>query len=198
MGGARLLSISHMTMNAEDRRETLYREYNGLVMAIISAKLFDAPRPEIEDVAAGVWAKLFSEGCRRLDGFAHRAKFSTWLAQVAKNAAKDHLRKKKLLSVPLDAALGGDEDGRCLSDILPDGAPQPLDSLLDRETHAIVLAAVDGLPAIYRDVVRLRFFEGYPVAEIARRCGIDEDTVYVWLGRAFAKLRKATALADDA
>ena len=50
--------------------------------------------------------------------------------------------------------------------------------------------AVDGLPAKYREAVRLRYGEGYGIREIARLLGIPESTVRTRLERARTMLRR--------
>jgi hypothetical protein len=92
--------------------------------------------------------------------------------------------------VSLDALVEDDENAHDLLDILPDRSPDPLNLLLAREFRKEVLSAVRRLPKIYRDVVYLKFYKRLDAAEIAGRCGIDEDTVYVRLARAFGKLRE--------
>ena len=60
----------------------------------------------------------------------------------------------------------------------------------------MVLEAVLALPAKYRDVVYLFYYEQYTASEIAALLRRNENTVYTQLKRAKALLRES--LGDDA
>ncbi len=74
-----------------------------------------------------------------------------------------------------------------------DSAAGPLESLLDRETRAIVQECFATLDHEYRDVLTMRL-EGLKYGEIARRMGANENTVAAWVSRGVralsAKIRK--------
>ena len=52
-----------------------------------------------------------------------------------------------------------------------------------------VLAAVNALPANYRTVIYLFYYEGYQAAEIASVLGVPTATVHTRLARGRAKLK---------
>ncbi len=54
-----------------------------------------------------------------------------------------------------------------------------------------VLAAVNDLPARYRSVIYLYYYEGYPAAEIGKILGIPTATVHTRLARGRARLKTA-------
>jgi len=64
-----------------------------------------------------------------------------------------------------------------------------LASALARERARVVAAAVDALPERARRTLRLRYYEGLPAAEIARREGVPTSTVRNRVRRALARLR---------
>ena len=66
------------------------------------------------------------------------------------------------------------------------------------EEHRAVLQAVQSLPAAYRDVVYLHYYEGYTAPEIARILGKNVNTIYTRLTRARGLLREALGGDDDA
>lgn len=114
----------------------------------------------------------------------HTASFASpehekaWIIRVTINACKDLLRSVfRRRTVPLDEAAE-----------LP--APP--------EEHRAVLQAVQGLPAAYRDVVYLHYYEGYTAPEIAQILGKNVNTVYTRLTRARGLLRQALGGDDDA
>ncbi len=61
-----------------------------------------------------------------------------------------------------------------------------------------VLQAVQALPAAYRDVVYLHYYEGYTAPEIAGILGKNVNTVYTRLTRARGLLRRTLGGDDDA
>jgi RNA polymerase sigma-70 factor (ECF subfamily) len=107
--------------------------------------------------------------------FRGEAKLTTWLHQVARNRAVDHLRRVRA------------------ADPLGDGGREPVPapgtaarmSSLVASRHA-VRQLLDELPERYRDAVTLRDVEGLPYAEVATRLGRNLNTAksHVARGRA--------------
>ncbi len=64
------------------------------------------------------------------------------------------------------------------------------------ESHGEVLSAVLSLPQKYKDVVYLRYYEGYTAVEIGRILKKNENTVYTLLSRA-KKILKEKLAGDD-
>ena len=101
-----------------------------------------------------------------------------WIIRVTINACKDLLRsvfRRRTLS-------------------LEEVAEQPAPA----DEHQAVLQAVQALPAAYRDVVYLHYYEGYTVPEIAGILGKNVNTVYTRLTRARGLLRRTLGGDDDA
>ncbi|MCY3003060.1 MAG: sigma-70 family RNA polymerase sigma factor [Planctomycetota bacterium] len=75
-----------------------------------------------------------------------------------------------------------------------DGArPEVLDEPTLREREELLRSVVDAvltLEPAYREVVMLRWFEGLPPRDIARRLGLEPNVVHTRLSRAHAKLRE--------
>ncbi len=123
-------------------------------------------REDTEDVFQNVFLKYLLYDGEFRDGEHEKA----WFIRVTVNACKDHL--KGLLrrrTVPLEVL--AEEEG------------------LEPE-HREVLDAVLSLPAKYRDVIYLHYYEGYAAAEIAAILGARENTVYSLLSRGRDQLRK--------
>lgn len=93
-----------------------------------------------------------------------------WFIRVTINACKDYLKgwfRHRVL---------------CLEELAEDAASIP------PESHE-VLDAVFALPAKYKDVIYLHYYEGYSAAEIGRLLGRRENTVYSLLARGRAMLK---------
>lgn len=88
-----------------------------------------------------------------------------WLIRVATNACRDLLRDFfRKNTVPLEK-------------ILEYGTEE-------KQENRGVMEAVLSLPAKYKDVVYLHYYEGYTAGEISRILGKNVNTVYTYLNRA--------------
>lgn len=98
----------------------------------------------------------------------------TWITRIAINVLKNHLRSSWWRRV---------DSGQALAEI---PAPEP-DT---RERDDALLSAVMELPAKYREVVLLYYYQGFRQAEIAALLRVAESTVAVRLSRARARMRQ--------
>jgi len=95
-----------------------------------------------------------------------------WLIRVAKNTAKDLIRRRKMRT-----AVDLDDMCELIADVSPgDATFEILDQLMD-------------LPAKYRVVIHLHYFEGYKIDEIAGLLEISAGSVAMRLKRGREKLR---------
>ncbi len=72
----------------------------------------------------------------------------------------------------------------------PEGLPATDEIAARLELHRIVVSAVENLAPGYRQVIVLRFFDGFTPAEIAERSGEPVETVRTRMKRAIAMLRE--------
>jgi RNA polymerase sigma factor (sigma-70 family) len=68
-----------------------------------------------------------------------------------------------------------------------DASPDTLDGMIQRETRAIVADCFDTLDRDHRRVLELRM-DGLKYGEIARRLGVNENTVATWISRGTREL----------
>lgn len=139
-------------------------------------RLFD--RHLAEDVTSTVFLKVMHS----LDSFDGKmASFRSWLLRIATNVVYDHLREARRRSdvmqrvarnAPRDAVFTFASD----------------DDLFERK--ALLRQALLSLKPKYQTVIALRFFEDMRPIEIAGCLGEKPSTVYTWLSRATAQLRK--------
>jgi RNA polymerase sigma factor (sigma-70 family) len=66
-----------------------------------------------------------------------------------------------------------------------------VDDVCRRESHAIVVGAIDGLDEVARVAVKMRYYDALPSKQIARLLGISADAVDMRLIRARKRLRDA-------
>lgn len=100
------------------------------------------------------------------------AYFRTWLTRIVINCATDICRKRKP-SAPLEEA-----------------GLLPAEEGLEWEDRMDLRDAVDRLPEKYQDVVKLKYFDGLTIREIAAQMRMPEGTVSAQLSRAVKLLRK--------
>lgn len=105
-----------------------------------------------------------------------------YLGAVARNKAKDFLRKKKLATLVLD------DDILVFSDSVEK-------EFLQKEQQAIVKKALDRLSAEDRDIFIRYYYRYEKVSDIARQMGMNEQTVKSRLARGRKFLKQV--LMDD-
>ena len=110
--------------------------------------------------------------------------FDNWLFTVARNLAFDHMRRYRPES--LDEPM---PSGESRLELLASDSPGAMEEMLGAERAALVGAAMETLPLIFREVLSLRFEEGMKLEEIAGILQIPLSTVKSRLRRALEDLR---------
>ena len=138
-----------------------------------------------DDEAADVVQETYLKAYRNLEQFAGRAKFSTWLTRIAVYEARARYRKSRARG---DAHRGSAPPKTLLDEPTPDLDPEK--RALIGEVKAIVEAAIDTLPDLYRTVFVMRGVEELSTADTAQCLNLTEDAVKTRLRRARVLLRK--------
>jgi RNA polymerase sigma-70 factor (ECF subfamily) len=137
---------------------------------------------EAEDLFQQSWVRVASQ-IRRYDP---RRNFDAWLFTLARNLAIDHLRRVRPES--LDAREEGETEKTPAA--LRDSAPAAIDVLIARERTYRLAEALDELPALYREVLSLRFEEEMKLEEIAQVLDAPLSTIKSRLRRGLEGLRR--------
>jgi RNA polymerase sigma factor (sigma-70 family) len=137
------------------------------------ARLFVDDRDAAEDIVQESFLRL-ARHAGRIDAI-DRA--PAYLRSIVLNLARDHNRRG-LVSLRHHATLGREMD------VVDDAA----DQLVRSEDHQRVLDAVRRLPSRQRDCITLRYFEEYPVDQIASTLGLSVNSVKTHLQRALGAL----------
>ncbi|HYX67836.1 MAG TPA: sigma-70 family RNA polymerase sigma factor [Terriglobales bacterium] len=140
-------------------------------------------RTAAEDLFQETWVRVLERG-RQYDG---KSKFETWLFAIARHLLIDSLRRKSAASLD---ALRDPEEGTAPYEPADEG-PSAYESLAGREQEAQVTAAIAGVPAVYREVLVLRFQEDLKLEEIASVVGAPVSTVKSRLYRGLEAIRQA-------
>ncbi len=130
-----------------------------------------------------------------LKGFTHLSQFrgdsqlSTWLVRIGLNESIMVLRKRRR-DVPLEpeAGLSGKVED---SPVAYQSEKAQADSGIVRtEAGGLLHKALRRLPARARQVLHLRYLEGYSIEETAKRLDLSRGSVKAYACRARARLRK--------
>ena len=150
----------------------LVRRHQDRVFGFI-LRMLDA-RDEAMELTQDVFVKAW----QALPGWRPEARFSTWLLQIARNAALDQLRRRRVIQfAPL-------EDGMDVADT----APGPEARYASRQRQALLENALQQIAAEHREILLLREIEDLSYGELAAVLGIAEGTVKSRLARARAAL----------
>ena len=149
----------------DERAEYLVEHYADLILR--TGKTWLGDMDDAKDICQTVLIKLLENPREFPDPVQERA----WVIRVAVNECKNWRKTAWFRRrVPLDESLR-----------LAAEDPEPEDGSL--------LAQVQALPAMYREVIFLRYYEGYEVKEIAALLGRSPALVSTHLKRGKEKLR---------
>jgi RNA polymerase sigma-70 factor, ECF subfamily len=140
-------------------------------------------RERAEDFFQETWIRVLERG-HQYDG---KSKFEAWLFAIARHLVIDWQRQKKMQS--LDALTDPEQDQPL--QIAAQNEPSPLHQVLSHEQEAGVQKSLGRVPAIYREVLLLRFQEELGLEEIAAVLAAPLSTVKSRLYRGLEAVREA-------
>jgi RNA polymerase sigma-70 factor, ECF subfamily len=146
-------------------------------------RLYRAVRSVVrtESDAEEVMQQSYVQAYAALGGFAHSAKFSTWLIRIGLNAALSSKRRDARFASNETSPLSSEENAL---ERLPSPLPTPEDKASTRELSQLLERVLDALPQGYRTVLMLREVEGLSTSEAALALGVSDDVVKTRLHRA--------------
>ncbi|HMB53526.1 MAG TPA: sigma-70 family RNA polymerase sigma factor [Thermoanaerobaculia bacterium] len=176
--------VEEALAGSQDAFRELVRRFERPVFSLVVRMVRD--RTTAEDLTQEAFVKAF----RGLDGYDASRKFSSWLFKIAHNATIDHLRRRELDTVPLEAPAGDDDEaGGGLARVLADPASRGPDVVAGRGDLATALRqSVRLLRPEYREIVLLRYGEGMAYEEIAEIAELPLGTVKTYIHRARKEL----------
>ena len=136
-----------------------------------------------EDFFQETWIRVLERG-HQYDG---KSKFEAWLFAIARHLVIDWQRSKKAQS--LDALTDPEQDKPL--QVADEAGPSPLHQVLAQESEENVQSSLQRIPAIYREVLVLRFQEELQIEEMAGVLSIPVSTVKSRLYRGLDALRGA-------
>jgi RNA polymerase sigma-70 factor (ECF subfamily) len=172
--------VGRIRTGEEDLFEILVRRYQSRVLAHVTRIVGN--RDDALDLSQEIFLKVFGA----LDRYNPAYKFSTWVFRIAGNAAIDHLRKRRLRTVPLEVQ---DADGKVSSFEYKSHEMDPYAELRNVERGSAIARAIAALPTEFRELITLRHFGGLSYEQIAEVKQMPLGTVKNKLFRARAVLK---------
>ena len=180
----------------------LVNRYHASLLRL--AMVYVRNRAVAEEVVQETWLGVV-QGIER---FERRSSLKTWIFRILTNTAKTRAERESR-AVPLSSL--GDPDDADASAVEPArfldanhprwgghwAAPPsswrevPEESLLSKETLGCIATAIDELPPVQQQVIRLRDVEGWSASEVCDLLELTEANQRVLLHRARSKVRQA-------
>lgn len=153
--------------------EALYERHKRPLLAFIMRSTMN--REAAEDLLQEVFIKVINNA----RSYKPRAKFTTWLYTIARNACIDRARSAsvKVKNVSLSNPAYNAEGSPSLDQTIPDHSPSQEEEMDTRERAAVVESALENLPEEQREVFVLKEFSGLTFEQIARATSANLSTV---------------------
>lgn len=178
------LLSDHLGGDAKAFPELVERYRNELLHFLIR---FLGSRSAAEDVFQDAFLQVHLAA----DSFDSSRRFKPWLYTIAANKARDfHRRQKRRAAASLSAPVGGDDTETEFVDLLASDEAGPDQPVSDQEQATRVKRIVDELPAHYREILLLSYFQKMSYGQIA-------DSLDIPLGTVKSRLHSAVASFAD-
>jgi RNA polymerase sigma-70 factor (ECF subfamily) len=166
--------------------ERFYQIYNPLIRYYIVLNRLSLAEEDVRDCTQEVWKELIIR-LPRFQTDPGRARFSTWLRILARNKAVDLVRRQRRASFD-----------RCGDQVLASLASDQKDdpgALFEQaatqdELRGLLRDLARKLPRRTELILRLRWIEGCPIADIAAALGLSIPQVWTLNHRGLKRLRQ--------
>jgi RNA polymerase sigma-70 factor, ECF subfamily len=198
---ADLAIVKRLRAGDETAFMMLVDEHQAAMLRI--ARMYVSSRAVAEDVVQEAWLGIV----KGLDRFEGRSSLRTWMYRIVANLAKTRgVREGR--SIPFSALAGDDESDpidpewfQGVSEREPgawrttpgDWRGVPEDRLIGLETLARIRRAIDALPPMQAEAIRLRDVLGWSSEEVRNALDLSETNQRVLLHRARARVRRELA-----
>ena len=152
----------------------LMREYYRFVYTIV-IKIVDNPH-DVEEVVQDTFLSAY-QGLTQLED---TTKFKSWLAEIARNCARQWLRKQRGKTVSLDE----------MSERILQTEDSPDERLAQQEQRELIRRTMEMLPQKDRDIARAFYLEGASYDELISTHGLSYNAIAFRLFRIKRQLSK--------
>ena len=152
----------------------LMREYYRFVYTIV-IRIVDNPH-DVEEVVQDTFLNAY----RGLTQLENAVKFKSWLAEIARNCARQWLRKQRSKTVSLDQ----------VSEEILQTEDSPDKQLIRQEQRELIRRTIETLPQRDRDIAHAFYLEGASYNELTSTHGLSDKAISFRLSRARQRLSK--------
>ena len=152
----------------------LMREYYPFVYTIV-IRIVDNPH-DVEEVVQDTFLNAY----RGLEQLQEVVKFKSWLAEIARNCARQWVRKRRINTVSLDEV----GEGVLQTQDSPD------EQLTRQEQTELIRRTMETLPQKDREIARAFYLEGASYDELTSTHGLSDKAISFRLSRAKQQLSK--------
>lgn len=167
------LIVRYVTQKEERAFTELVTRYREPVFRLAVSVLGPGFVGEAEEVAQEVFLRVH----HALKSFRHEAKFSSWIYRIAFNQALNVKARVRYRAPHL--SFSSPE----LPELVAPGG-DPHDTVQDLGRNQALAECIAQLPEVYQSALRLHYWLGHTVTEIAALLGVPENTVKSYLHRA--------------
>ena len=160
--------VSRAQAGDEQAFAELVKDYHAFVYAIVSGVLDDLH--DAEEVVQDTFINVY----RGLPQLENPARFKGWLAEIARNCARDRLRKQKPETVPIDEVRSPALETSDSADA----------RLIQDEQRELVRRAMMTLSRKDREIARAYYLDGVSYDELIRTHGLSYKAISFRLSRA--------------
>jgi len=177
MDSAERIMVTAALAGDDEAFETVIRTYSRRVYVVAYAILQDVS--EAEDIVQETFLKAHHQRGKLREP----EKFPAWLLTVARNGARDRLRRRRPQA-----------DAETFDTLVDHGAATPGSAMEKEEHQAHLRRALATLPEEHRTAVTLRYLEGLDYRAIESAMGLSNGALRGILGRALGTLRRMPGL----
>ena len=177
MDSAERIMVTAALAGDDEAFETVIRTYSRRVYVVAYAILQDVS--EAEDVVQDTFLKAHHQRAKLRES----EKFPAWLLTVARNGARDRLRRRRPQAEP-----------EAFDTMADHNAATPGSALETQEHEARLRRALATLPEEHRTALTLRYLEGLDYRAIETTMGLSNGALRGILGRALGTLRRMPQL----
>src|ERR1700691_3058564 len=124
-------------------------------------------RDDADDLTIEAYGKAFNNISNYSADFA----FSTWLFKIATNNSIDFIRKKRLVTTPIDRTTTT-ADGATTPIAVRDHSANPEEAVIKEQSAQKIRGAIEQLSPKYRSLIELRYLDELSYEEIAEKLDI--------------------------
>ena len=152
----------------------LMREYYPFVYTIV-IRIVDNPH-DVEEVVQDTFFNAY----RGLTKLEDAMKFKSWLTEIARNCARQWLRKRRINTVSLDE----------VGEQVLQTQDSPDEQLVRQEQRKLIRRTMETLPQKDREIARAFYLEGASYSELTSTHGLSHKAISFRLSRAKQQLSK--------